>query len=482
MRLINLIDNSGQLLNIILKSPNSADRTAEYFFRSKRKIIGSKERKFISQIVFASIRNLFLIENVCRSLELYRHLNYPNLFIKGKKYSIMVLVQILLAEYFHSDFDFIVLDDIKYVEKEKTLSVVESILVDLFAISKIDNDTDNIIYYVDKELSKNIITYYSEINKKYSEDNLYDLLENIYSFPKEFIHNLLTNSDFIDNSNVLDFAKSMNRPANTCIRVNTSITNVKEVVDILKEQNIESYSGKTSPSCIIISERKQLTSLDIYKQGYFTIQDEASQLVGYCIDPNSKDTILDACAGAGGKSLHLADLQNDSGTIIATDIKNTKLKEINKRAALGNFNSIISINNKKIITNNKKFDIVLVDAPCSGSGTIRRDPMKKYTISSKTINKIANKQLEILTNYSKYVTYGGVLVYSTCSIFQQENEHIIELFLKENTDFLPESIFIPLKKYEINISTIKENAHCVTLFPSIHNTDGFFIARMRRNG
>ena len=479
MRLINLIDNCGQLLNIILKSPNSADRTAESFFRNKRKIIGSKERKFISQIVFTSIRNLILIKNICTTFELYNNINHPNIFIKGKKYSVMVLVQILLAEYFYSDFYFIALDNIKYIENEKTLNIIESICADLFAIS----NTENITNYFNKKLSKNIIKYYSNITKNYNENDALIFLENVYSFPKEFINNLLNNSEIINKNNIFDFAKSMNHPANTCIRVNSSIVDVNKVINILKEQGIESYAGKISPSSIVVPERRQLSNLDIYKQGYFTIQDEASQLVGYCINPNPKDSILDACAGAGGKSLHLADLQNDNGTIIATDIEDKKLKEITKRAALTNYKSIQIAQNKngKIsIPSDKKFDVVLVDAPCSGAGTIRRDPMKKYTILTKTINKIAKNQLEILTNYSKYVKPYGTLVYSTCSIFSQENEQIVKQFLKENSDFMPDSITPHLKKYGINISTVKENDFYITLFPFIHNTDGFFIARMKR--
>ena len=508
MRLINLIDNCGQLLNIILKSPNSSDRTAEFFFYDKRKIIGSKERKFISEIVFTAIRNLLLLKNISTTLNIEKHINHPNIFIKGKKYSLMILIQILLVEHFRLEFDFITINNIKYIENEKTLSIINSICLDLSAISKTNNNSDknsfdkinfdkinsdkinfdNIINYIENELSQNIIEYYSNINKKYNKDNIINSLENIYSFPKEFINNLLLHSDVINIDNILDFVKAMNRPANTCIRVNTSITNVNDVINNLKEQGIESYAGNISPSCVIIPTRRQLTTLDIYKQGYFTIQDEASQLVGFCINPQPNDTILDACAGAGGKSLHLADMQNDNGSIIATDIESKKLKEIIKRAALTNYKSITIATNKNdnIILNNKsklenkKFDIVLVDAPCSGAGTIRRDPMKKYTILTKTINKISKNQLSILTNYSKYVKSNGTLIYSTCSIFPQENENIVKQFLEENTDFIPEPLFPHLKKYGINISTLTEKDFYITLFPFIHNTDGFFIARMRR--
>ena len=483
MRLINLIDNCGQLLNIILKSPNSADRTAEIFFRDKRKIIGSKERKFISQIVFATIRNLILIKNISSVLELEKHLYSPNLFIKGKKYSIMVTIQILLADNFHPDFDYISLAGIKYIENEKTLTIIESICADLSAIQ----DTKNICNYVVNELSKNITNYFNSHktcakNKHFNFNNIndaLDTLENFYSFPKEFVSNLQISQKTIGISNVFDVFNSMNRPANICIRVNKSISDVDNVIKMLKEQEIESYKGNISPHCIIIPERKQLTTLDIYKKGYFTIQDEASQLVGYAINPNLNDTILDACAGAGGKSLHLADIQNDSGNITATDVDLKKLKEISKRAKLTNYKSINVIANNNI-KNNKKFDIVLVDAPCSGSGTIRRDPMKKYTINTKTINKISKKQLEILTNYSQYVKTGGSLVYATCSIFPQENEEVVNQFLENNTDFTPAPLYTHFNKHKVNITNLNETDFYITLFPFINNTNGFFISYMRK--
>ena len=480
MRLINLIDNCGQLLNIILKSPNSADRTAEKFFRDKRKIIGSKERKFVSQIVFATIRNLILIKNISSTLELEKYLYSTDVFIKGKKYSIMVLIQILLADSFHSDFNYILLDEIKYIENEKPLSIIESICADLSAIQN-----TNIFNYVAKELSKNIINCFNLCKTSIKNTSLdynnistnLDILENFYSFPKEFITNLLANKKITNN--IFDFANAMNRPANICIRVNNFITDIDNVIRILKEQGIESYKGNISPNCIIIPERRQLTKLNIYKNGYFTIQDEASQLVGYSINPNPNDYILDACAGAGGKSLHLADLQKDKGKITATDIDFIKLKEVNKRTKLTNYKSInVTANNN--LKNNKKYDIVLVDAPCSGSGTIRRDPMKKYSINTKTISKIAEKQLEILTNYSKYVKQGGTLVYSTCSIFPQENEDIVNKFLENNTDFIPDALYPHLNEHSINITNITDTDFCITLFPFIDNTDGFFISRMRK--
>ena len=329
--------------------------------------------------------------------------------------------------------------------------------------------------------------------------NSLKIISERYSFPLEFLELLLSKSNQINLQNIFDFVEAMNVPASTCIRVNTMLSSVDEVIENLKNNNIESQKGKLSSTCIIVPKRHQLTDLEDYKKGKFVIQDEASQLVAFCANPKPTDYILDACAGAGGKSLHLADFQRDSGKIIASDIEFMKLKEIPKRAFLSGIKSIkIAIcrpdGNIYFLQDSKKnskpikdkFDIVLVDAPCTGAGTLRRDPTKKYKITSKTLNKMSEIQYQILTNYSKYVAEGGFLLYSTCSIFSQENEMVTERFLSANTDFIPEPIYKNFSENGIFIPTVTtaNTAHSsdyhITLFPFIHSTDGFFISKMKR--
>ncbi len=283
---------------------------------------------------------------------------------------------------------------------------------------------------------------------------------------------------------------AFNTPASTCLRVNTISTDRDKVSAHLDDANIIHTLGEISPHSLSIPKRYKLTELAAYKQGEFEIQDEASQLVAFCINPENKAKTLDACAGAGGKSLHIANLQKDCGKIVASDVEFMRLKEVGKRAKLAGLNSIETA----LVTNDFKlkkrkyeqktndlFDYVLVDAPCTGSGTVRREPMKKYRITKKVVAKMAKKQLEILSNFAKKVKVGGFLIYSTCSVFSEENEQVIQKFLAENQDFQPEPIKQHFNEHNVTLPNLSDDDFFITLFPFFHKTDGFFISKMKRN-
>jgi 16S rRNA (cytosine967-C5)-methyltransferase len=173
--------------------------------------------------------------------------------------------------------------------------------------------------------------------------------------------------------------------------------------------------------------------------------------------------------------------------IVANDIEFKRLKEIPKRANRCGIISIqthfLDLRNKRneLLNLNKKklFDKVLVDAPCSGSGTIRRDPMKKYRINDKLISKLSENQLNILEYYSKYVKKNGILVYSTCSILPQENKNIVSSFLKLHPEFIPDDISNSLEKFNIKVGRLENNFMFSIDFRDA-NSDGFFMAKLRR--
>ncbi|MPM49103.1 Ribosomal RNA small subunit methyltransferase B [bioreactor metagenome] len=518
MRIINLIDVCGQLLNIIQKN-NQTDKITEQFFRSKRKLLGSKERKFISQIVFATVRNLTLIKNIAEKNNFYELLKHPDIFKNEPRNSICIMIQIILAEKFPQDFDYIDVSFVNYKtisnnstsdNSEIYLNFIESVKSDLTIITN-SYEFSTILTNI---FSENIINYYLTINnhiksiKKHTNlygefdsnndagfntetiPNAIQIIAERYSFHIDFINLLIKHSEKINVGNFINLAESLNVPAPICIRVNQTISTTDKVINYLNANNIEAQKGKISNSCIVINKRYQLIELDAYKKGAFVIQDEASQLVALCANPKPQDIILDACAGAGGKSLHLADLQQDKSTIIASDVEFLKIKEIPKRSALSGFKSIQIAKSDKngnifLLKDSKqvknKFDIVLIDAPCSGTGTIRRDPTKKFNVTPKTINKISEIQYQILMNYSKYVKNNGHLLYSTCSIFPQENELIVKRFLNENPDFSPEPIKKHLLEHNVILENLNDDDFYITLYPFIHKTDGFFIAKLKRN-
>jgi 16S rRNA (cytosine967-C5)-methyltransferase len=512
MRITTLISHCGQLLNIIVKNHKPSDRIASEYFRSK-KYIGSKERKFIAETIFSTIRNLLLIENLAEKLSF--SISSP------EKFQIYTIIQIILAEKFPNDFPYFRPTSLYNKVNNNSTDILNSILNEFFtdenaAIhplekSLIDENTIEFILNYFSDLNKKIDFLKSEINSSknntnFNSNNINELVELIsirFSFPKNFINFLLKNSNYVNLENLTDFALAFNIPAPICIRINNLHSNIDKMIEYFAENEIEAEKGKISNSCLVIKKRHQIIELPAYKNGMFEIQDEASQLVGFCANPDEKAAILDACAGAGGKSLHLADLQNDKGEIIASDVEFMRIKEIPKRAARcgiesittgicnkngeieliqNNFNSFSRSQNKKIKQKNKlkDFDLVIVDAPCTGAGTIRREPMKKYRITPQIIEKIAEKQFQILSFYSKFVKKNGFLIYSTCSIFPQENEFIVERFLNENPDFSPEPIFPHFQKHKISIPNLSETAFHFTFFPFLNATDGFFISNMKK--
>ena len=182
------------------------------------------------------------------------------------------------------------------------------------------------------------------------------------------------------------------------------------------------------------------------------------------MDVNAKHKILDACAGAGGKTLHIASLLNNKGIIVATDIHKFKLLELKKRARRNGIHNITTkiINNKFIKKNREKFDRVLIDVPCSGFGVIRRNPDSKWKLNRIDFYRILNNQIKILNNYSKLVSDNGIMLYVTCSIFPSENEKQIALFL--NNEFG--------KKFKI----IEEKK----ISPHDSGYDGFYLAKLKK--
>ncbi len=232
---------------------------------------------------------------------------------------------------------------------------------------------------------------------------------------------------------------ALNQQAEVILRTNTLKTNKNELAKALLDEGIvaeplelDGRSDVEYPSALRLPERANVFVTDAFKKGMFEVQDASSQLVAALLDVQPGMRVVDTCAGAGGKSLHLAALMENKGQIIAMDVYGSKLKELKRRARRNGAHNIEprEIDSTKVF---KKLygsaDRVLIDAPCTGLGVIRRNPDTKWKLQPDFLEKITKTQQEILRTYSKIVKQGGKMVYATCSILPQENSDQVQAFL-----------------------------------------------------
>ena len=257
--------------------------------------------------------------------------------------------------------------------------------------------------------------------------------------------------------------KALNIQAAVVLRANTLRGTRQNLEKNLNENGVETIVDTKYKDALILKERKNVFVTDAFKSGLFEVQDASSQLVAEYLDVKPGMRVIDTCAGAGGKTLHLAALMENKGSIIAMDIYAGKLKELSRRAKRAGAHNITPKPIESTKTIKKLYnsaDRVLIDAPCSGLGVLKRNPDAKWKLKPEFIDNIRKTQQEILHSYSKLVKKGGKLVYATCSILPSENENQVEKFLKTNTEF----------------TFIKDDK----VFPSESGFDGFYMALLER--
>lgn len=225
---------------------------------------------------------------------------------------------------------------------------------------------------------------------------------------------------------------AQNEQAKVILRVNRLKTTKEKLRAMLMDLNIETEFHKDYPDALILTERANVFLTDAFKDGLFEVQDASSQLVAYFLDVQPGMRVVDTCAGAGGKTLHLASLMENKGQLIAMDLYESKLKQLKiraKRNGAFNIEPRVIESTKTIKKLHEKADRVLIDAPCSGLGVLKRNPDSKWKLQPEFIENIKKIQAEVLENYSKIVKPGGKLVYATCSVLPSENQEQIKHFL-----------------------------------------------------
>ncbi len=412
-----------ELLEILLTDPRPADRVIDIFFRSRR-YLGSHDRREIAESVYGILRHRRFLQTLVAAVRSEATLSPAWWFTAFKLYIAKTPAAALQA-----------------------FSLPLS-LQEIDALAALD------VNRVVKTLGERL------------------------SFPDWLVEKLQKQMGESEGERLLS---ALNEPPPLTLRVNTLKTTRENCVKALKQRGFECAPSRLSPEGIHLAKRANLFSLDLFREGWFELQDEGSQIISLLLDPKPNWRVADVCAGGGGKTLHLAALMKNRGEIFASDTSSERLESLQKRLGRGGVQNVRVTNLSSQQKREKfaeKFDAVLIDAPCSGTGVLRRNPDAKWKITPAMVQEMVEKQKEILRDYATLVNPGGRLVYATCSVLAEENEEMVRTFLQERADFhLVEAAAI-LQRYKLE--QLAEGSG-IRLSPHQHGCDGFFAAVMERS-
>ena len=369
----------------------------------------------------------------------------------------------------------------KWIINILRLGAYQIIFLDKIPKSAAVNESVNLSKKYGAKSSNFVNAILRKIEKKDFEElqNIEDDVQRISkttSMPEWIVEELLKDNEI---TKVEEICRNSNIKPKISIRVNTLKTNRKILKQKLDELEIKYIDGILE-DFLYLENVKNITSLEIYKQGLFTMQDEAAGLTSLVLMPKEGEIVLDCCSAPGGKTTHLAEIMNNKGKILAWDLYENRLNLVKENANRLGIN-IIETNvcnstdfDSKMV---EKFDKVLLDVPCLGLGVIRRKPDIKWQRKKEDIQNINNEQLKIINNCSKYLKKGGLLLYSTCSIINSENDKIIQEFLKENKFEIVNPKNSKIEKFKNNITDKLD----IKLYPNNKN-DGFYMCLLRKIG
>jgi len=412
-----------ELIEILLHDQRPADQLIDSFFR-RRRYLGSHDRRELAETAYGVLRNLRLLQTIVARVK------PPAAAQSGWLFAAYKL----------------------HVEKNSPATIKN------FALTLSDAELASLAAQQVDEVAENNIGLR-------------------FSFPDWLVTALQQQMGEGESAKLLE---SLNQPPPLTIRVNTIKTTREECLRELQQRGFECAPSKLSPDGIHLSKRANLFSLDLFQDGWFELQDEGSQIISLLVDPKPTWRIADVCAGGGGKTLHLAALMKNRGEIFAFDVVPRRLENLQKRARRSGVHNVRT----QLLQENEipehllgKMDAILIDAPCSGTGVLRRNPDAKWKISPEMVREMVEKQKNILRHYAPLLKSGGRLVYATCSLLAEENEKVVEAFLSEHGDFHLSDAAKILQRY--NLPQLANGGY-VYLFPHTHGCDGFFSAVLER--
>lgn len=411
---------------------------------SNREKLTNQDIGFISELVYGVTSRKLTLDNIIQK--------YSN--IKMRKISSMVKNILRIGAY-----QIIFLDKVP-----KSAAVNESVNL----CKKYSMKSTGFVNAILRKIEKTDL-----LEMKKIENNI-ERISKLNSMPEWIVIKLCDELGF---SKAEEICNNSNIRPKISIRINKLKTSKEGLINLLAEKNLNTENAILEDFLYLNS--KNITNLEEYKNGLFTIQDEAAGLTALVLSPKENESILDCCSAPGGKTTYLAEIMKNKGNIEAWDLHEHRLKLVNENSNRLGIDIInTKINDSTVLNENEisKYDRVLLDVPCLGLGVIRRKPDIKWQREEKDIEEITKIQKQILFTCSKYVKVGGRLVYSTCSILKEENEDIVTNFLSNNTNF---KIINPgndtLKDLNKNIIDGKY----LKLYPN-ENIDGFFICLLER--
>jgi 16S rRNA (cytosine967-C5)-methyltransferase len=442
MKLSSLLGHTREVLQLVRESGRPADNLIDSFFRT-HKYLGSHDRRFVAETAYGTLRHLRKCE--------------------------MILLQALGA---HAD---------------GMLPEDGFLLLAVTYLAAIDRRMPlNVSDVSEAVRSGRLKPHLHSILQAVSQVNLPESSEPVeriglqYSYPDWMVRRFL---DQYGEAETEQICESLNGQAPLTLRVNTLKTTVEECVKSLAEEDIQAQPTRLSPFGLLVPKRMNVFQLQAFRNGFFEVQDEGSQLLPFLVDPKPTAKVLDACAGAGGKTLELSALMKNRGEIVAADVHNTRLEELRRRMRRAGASNvrIRRVDDVAELEDHYRdyFDVVLLDAPCSGIGTLRRNPGMKWVVTEETVREVAEKQLHILEASAHLVKPGGIVAYATCTLFREENEDIVEKVLSTHPEFSLERP--PLDESRFDLTPFAAGKY-TKLYPHRDGTDGFFIAVLRRRG
>lgn len=406
--------------------------------------LDKRDRGFATEIIYGVVENKIYLDYIIDKLSK----------IKTNKLNLKVKILLRMGIY-----QILFLDSVSdYAGVNETVNLAK----------KIDNRSSGFINAV----LRNVIRQKETIGEVNIEDPV-DYLSTKYSYDRWIIRNWISNfgKDFTE-----DLLEANNEKPSIYLRVNTLKINRDELIQLLEKQEVKCEKVLFIDEAIKVNNLKNIENNELYKKGFFTIQDISSMLVGKVLNPKENSQVIDICSAPGGKTTHIATLMNNTGKVVSRDIYDHKINLIkNSVNRLGLKNVTVELFDALNLDKEsvEKFDYVLADVPCSGLGIIRRKPEIKYKEKDE-LKDLPKLQREILQNASKYVKVGGTLVYSTCTVQDNENIEVVESFLQSNKRFEFEKI------ENINVDLENEDKGYIKIYPNVHGMDGFFIAKLKR--